>query len=424
VEYVASITESNAGEWYEIVELCASVKSNDGAMFPSFTQFLKQLSARSPNIVLGYLTGNEGLLSPFLPAILDGLEQSERRAEALALMNRWVDEGRHLAEMARHLRLAADPQPGLTKKIADKALQIKDPIGTIESIAVVIEKQMLSLVDDVLVPGIRQLTSVRDTRWINEVWFMTQLQPFLEMLSEEQCKPLLENLTLRKRIDHHDERVLRIVATAYPRIVWLFFKDRIDREKTKTGGDRYEAVPPFQVSGLQNPLAQDAGLAIDMVRSWFTLGDNLFTYSGGKLLHNVFPTVTGKFEAALVSLVRGAGKDDIGFVLSILHSYRLGDTSLHNVCKELIDQLAADDKRVREIEMVLESTGVVMGEFGFVDAFQRKKQEMEPWLSDPREKVREFAEKYRRSLDRRTASEQRRSESDHELRRREWPDDE
>jgi len=65
-----------------------------------------------------------------------------------------------------------------------------------------------------------------------------------------------------------------------------------------------------------------------------------------------------------------------------------------------------------------------MGEFGFVEAFQRKKAEMEAWLSDPRQKVREFAEKYRRSLERRIASEQRRSESDHELRRREWPDEE
>jgi hypothetical protein len=392
-------------------------------MFPSFTEFLKQLSARSPAIVLGYLAKSEDLLSPFLPAILDGLERSERQAEALVLMNRWVDEGRHLAELARHLRIMADARPDLTKKIADKALSIKDPVAIIESIAVVIEKQMASLVDDVFVPGIRHLTTIEDTRWINAVWFVTQLQPFLRSLSEEQSKPVLENLTLRKRMDHHDERALLAIATAHPRIVWLFFKDRIEGEKAKAGGDRYEAVP-FQLRELKSALARDPGLAIDVVRPWFTSGDNLFTYRGGKLLHNVFPTPTGDFEEGLIRLVRGGDTDDIGFVLSILHSYREGGTCLHNVCKELIERLPADDKLVGEIETVLESTGVVMGEFGFVDAFQRKREEMEPWLSDPRQKVREFAEKYRRSLERRIASEQRRSESDHELRRREWPDEE
>src|SRR6267378_3384840 len=94
-----------------LLHYAASIKSNDGAMFPSFTEFLKQLSARSPAIVLGYLTKNEELLSPFLPAILNGLERSEQRAEALALMNRWVDQGRHLSAIARHLRIVADSRP-------------------------------------------------------------------------------------------------------------------------------------------------------------------------------------------------------------------------------------------------------------------------------------------------------------------------
>jgi ppGpp synthetase/RelA/SpoT-type nucleotidyltranferase len=422
-EYVASITEGNADEWYEVVELCASIKSNDGAMFPSFTQFLTQLSARSPAIVLGYLNKNEELLRPFLPAILDGLEKSAQPDKAIELMDRWVEQGRQLAEMARHLRLAIDPNPDLTTRIAGKALLIKDSIATIEAVAVVIQKRMATVVDDVLVPGIRYLTSIGDTRWVHAIWFITELQPFLRTLSEGQSKSLLENLTLRKRLDHQDERFLEAVATAHPQLVWLFFKERIEREKAKTGGDRYEAVP-FQLMNLRTVMARDPSLGIDTVRAWFTPEDNLFTYGGGRLLHNVFPTVTGDFERRLVSLVREGDTSDIGFVLSVLRAYREGDTSLHKVCKELVERLPVDDERVQQIETILESTGMVMGEFGFVDAFQRKKREMEPWLSDPRQKVREFAERHCRSLERRAASEQRRSESNHELRRREWPDEE
>jgi len=45
-------------------------------------------------------------------------------------------------------------------------------------------------------------------------------------------------------------------------------------------------------------------------------------------------------------------------------------------------------------------------------------------LSDPRAKVRGFAELHMRSLDRAIAAEQRRSETAYELRRRDWPEEE
>lgn len=82
-----------------------------------------------------------------------------------------------------------------------------------------------------------------------------------------------------------------------------------------------------------------------------------------------------------------------------------------------------DDSRLNEIEVILESTGVVSGQFGFVESYQRKKEEVAPWLTDTRPKVRTFAERYQRTLDRSIAAEQRRSEADYELRRRQWPEE-
>jgi len=64
----------------------------------------------------------------------------------------------------------------------------------------------------------------------------------------------------------------------------------------------------------------------------------------------------------------------------------------------------------------------VSGEFGFVEAYLRKKQEMTDWLSDTDANVRAFAESYVRYLDRLIAAEQRRSEEDIEMRRRMYDD--
>jgi hypothetical protein len=145
-------------------------------------------------------------------------------------------------------------------------------------------------------------------------------------------------------------------------------------------------------------------------------------YTGGRLLERVFPQLTQEYEAELSGLVRGGAEDDLNFVLSLLQSYR-GGTFLHELCKALIEDLPEGDKRIGKIVGILDSTGVVSGEFGMVEACQRKKEEMRSWLSDPRSKVRAFAETHIRTLDGIIASEQRRAETDHELRRRDWPEE-
>jgi hypothetical protein len=139
-------------------------------------------------------------------------------------------------------------------------------------------------------------------------------------------------------------------------------------------------------------------------------------------LKNIFPEITQPYEAELVGLVRSGAEGDIGFVLNLLRSYR-GGPSLHEVCKALVEVLPEEDKRIGQIKAIVDSTGVVMGEFGMVEAYQRKKEEMKDWLSDPRLKVRVFAETHIRALDGMIASEQRRSEADYELRRRDWPEE-
>ena len=97
---------------------------------------------------------------------------------------------------------------------------------------------------------------------------------------------------------------------------------------------------------------------------------------------------------------------------------------MHGLCTAIVDALPQGDRRLDEVEIILQSTGVVAGQFGFVEAYQRKKEEVSPWLTDERPKVRAVAERYIRTLDRSIAAEQRRSEADYELRRREWPEEE
>lgn len=421
-EYAESVSSESADEWYGVIEMCASVKSNDGATFLSFSEFLKQLSKRNPTIVVDYLKRNEELLGNFLPPILDGFAESAEPAVGLALIDGWIKERKHLPAVARYLRFATSTPSELVAEVAEQAIAANDALAAIEVLAAILARQLNALVDSTFLPIMRLLTDMNDARWVNAVWFMPSLRPFFVQLSEKQCQVVLDSMVLRQRIMHHDERVLKAIATAHPSIVWRFFKARLDRKAAGDAGEGYEPIP-FDLPDLRKPLAQHAALAVEIVRSWYSPGDNLFTYSGGRLLQGIFPRFTPEYEAALVNLAQSGAAGDIDFVLSVLRSYR-GGSFLHTICKELIAVLPEGDKRIGLVEVILQSTGVVSGTFGFVEAYQRKKNEMDGWLSDSRLAVRDFAEKYRRSLDRSIAAEQRRSETDFELRRREWPEEE
>jgi ppGpp synthetase/RelA/SpoT-type nucleotidyltranferase len=419
--YAASVSDANKESWFEIVELCASVKSDDLATFPSFGEFLKELAARSPAIALDFLKRNEGLLDGFVAAILGGLEESAQPEAGLALASEWIERGEHLHGIAHYVRFTEAAPVELVANVGAKAVECKDGNAAIGVVAAIISRKLTSLVDTVFVPIIRMFTELGDARWVHGIWFLPPLRQFLAGLSESQCLVILDNMVLRDRIEHHDEWILREVAGRYPAIVWQLFKTRLDRGRNDDSETRYEPVP-FQMTELNEPLAQDAALAIRSVRSWYTPGDHMFQFTGGRLLHNVFPAFTPEFETELVNLVRGANSDDIDFAVSILRSYD-GGKFLHEVCKAVVDALPDDDEQLNEIEIILQSTGVVSGEFGMVQAYQGRKEEVQDWLTDPRPKVRAFGERYQRTLDRAIAAEQRRSESNHELRRMDWEEE-
>jgi ppGpp synthetase/RelA/SpoT-type nucleotidyltranferase len=420
-EYVESVTDASADEWYDNIVVCASVISNDGATFLSFIEFLKQLSRRQPTIMLSFLKRGDEKLRGFLPAILEGLAASEQKPAVMSLVNSWADQGKYLREIALFCRFVSEPDLDLVRRVSRKAIETKELIAAIESIATVIEKAAIGLTDEVFIPSLRFLSASKDARWVNAVWFLPKLKEFLLALSESHAGEVLSNMLYRSRVDHHDERVLMRVATTYPQLVWRFFKMRLDRKSAENLESEYEAIP-FELHDLVKSLSADARLAVSEVRTWYSAADTLFTYEGGRLLHSTFPSFGQEFERELIKLVQNGIDEDVEFVLQILRAYR-GEVFLHPVCKEIVNRLTDIDPRVEIVEVILDSTGVVSGQFGFVEAYQAKQAELKSWLDDERPRVREFAEKHLRSLSRHIASEQRRSEASFELRRRDWPDE-
>jgi hypothetical protein len=89
-EFVEQINESNAEEWFAIIQRCAETESNDLATFPVFGQFLQRLSRSKPKIVLGFIDRLGERLKGFLGVMLSGLAQSHQRADLDAKIAEWL----------------------------------------------------------------------------------------------------------------------------------------------------------------------------------------------------------------------------------------------------------------------------------------------------------------------------------------------
>jgi ppGpp synthetase/RelA/SpoT-type nucleotidyltranferase len=422
--FVAEITDANADEWLQIVKRCASTKSNDLATFPTFINFLKRISAAKPDLALRYLRAAHEELANFLPAFLEGLDESSARQEARTLVSEWIEQGRYLRQIGWRFRLAREVDADDIRALSVKALGAEDAVAVIETTVAIVARAEFAgspLVNEVYVPSIRFLSERKDARWLNDAWFQRASKPFFEALTAPQAEVTLDNLVFWPKVDWHMEEILGAIALNHHDLVWQFFRKRLAQEP-QAEGPRYEAIP-YEFHEPAARLRRNPERAVDNVRDWDDGANPLFRFHGGRLLAIAFPTVPECFEAKLLSLLEAEGEAAFRFVAGIMENYK-GEPFTHRICRALIDAVPENDDRLSSVEVALLNTGVVSGEFGMVEAYQAKKDAVASWLEDPRPKVRAFAEQYRRMLDNRIASEQQQAEERRALRRLDFEGDE
>jgi hypothetical protein len=115
-----------------------------------------------------------------------------------------------------------------------------------------------------------------------------------------------------------------------------------------------------------------------------------------------------------MELVKRGGEADLTFVLAVLRNYE-GLPAIQSVCKEIIKVIPADSGLWSDVAIALESTGVVTGEFGMAEAYERKIGEIRGWLVDADEKVRDFAKGYVQDLQAMSSARRKRAEEQIEL---------
>lgn len=409
-KYAESITEETYPDWRRRILDYASIQSNDMATFPYFGKFLQHLANHSPALAFRLLRENGTNLERFFIAILLGLWSSSEKDKARGLIELWISEGKHLFEISRMLAFSDDFEEDLLGRVLIKA-SANSNIAALIQITSAASAQYKgvndSAIKNLFLPALQKLTSLGSVNWVYDFWYRTEKRDIFSSLNDQECELILSNLLLAEQITYQHEEVLAAIASQHPQPVIKFFCDRIAIEKERRENGKYEAVP-YDFHSLAQPLAKIPKQAVQAVFESYDGNYGMFIYKGGRLLQNIFPDMPGGFEQELIDLVRKNTEKTSLFVLGILRNYD-GDIRIQGLCKELV-KILPEGSLLNETSIALQSTGVVGGEFGFVEAYKTKIEEMVSWLDEPNERVRDFANVYISDLKKKIEHEKKRAD--------------
>jgi len=162
-------------------------------------------------------------------------------------------------------------------------------------------------------------------------------------------------------------------------------------------------VIPYDLNRLNEVLQKKAKTIIHKVMSWHKLNNKTVNYYSSRLICILFPSFHDELEKSLIRTIND-DENSSDIVLSILGQYE-GQAFLHDVCIEMIKKYGSNSDIARDITGILSATGIVSGEFGFVNAYNDKKASIQYLKREPDTEVRKFAKGYEKHLDMRILSE-------------------
>lgn len=418
-EYIEQITDKSFLQWQKkILSIIKNYQQlEDRGQFQYFNIFLNELGKKKPKIAQKLILQNEKEIEPFLLHLVAGIWQSKEKGEAQKILENWTKKGKHLSTCAYIFEYVKEIDESLLNKIYKKATEQND-VNALTNIirSIVSNFEQSKIGKDLFVDAIKELTKHKNYWWVNHVWFRGN--SILGALNKNDWKAVLESLLIVPNIDYHLEEILSVVAQNSPKELVGFFYERMKIQAKKKREERYDAIP-FDLHKLNEPLSQNAKDVIEEILKWFKKEDWLSYWEGGHFLEAIFPAFHQELEDQLIKLLRSKNKNKAKIVLYILRSYK-GETFLHNVCKEFIKQYPKSKKYKQELFIVLSQMGVVSGEYGFVEGYERKKQEIQEWKKDKSKAIKKFAQEYENYLSKRIDYEKKRADEDIEIRKREF----
>ncbi len=412
---VASVEMASADDWLARLERFVKTQSEDRATFLGLQEFIAKLAAAQPAILLNWMQQLSERLASWLPGMLNGLSDAGHGPAVDSLIESWVAEEKYLSSVAWYLQFAEGFRFDLLSVITSKGLALEDD-RILYNVAVAAARQSNKysdgLFDAVFLPAVQSLSSRGLFFWIEGMFDWNELD-LLKGLSAEQVEPLLALLVDVPRLGLNGEALLAAIAREHVQAVINLIGRRFLHEQV-TGDFSYEDLP-HSLHYLREPLAEAPVEIVAAARKWFNADPSFSQFRGGRLIAQLFPNLEHPLYELLSSQIEDS-REGVNFVLTTLRAFE-GQKFLHPLLRAIVGVLPAEDERLQIVDIVIRSSGVLMGDYGRVEAQEARRLLVAEWETDENEEVRAFAASFIRSADNQIAMERRRADRSIALRK-------
>jgi hypothetical protein len=414
----ASISQETLKEWIADLNLISDQqKVTEEWHFQEFKAFLRQLAYEKPEIADAILSDafkRKTLLVSFTSNFLDGFRDGDR----LDLWDKFVEE---IIEEKNQMRVAAicfslnlGESAKVEEKIRDEDLNILEEItsksGRFAFLSDIKEKNHIlpyALINTLLRVYRRDPEKIEhlivqeikeNPEYIGMFFQQLPMGKWNKWLDWEKISPttkefLKEKLIQIPDLDWHEQGLLVDLAGGDLKYALDVFKGRIEKEvnikeeNTIFDRERYDAVPHHFNPELQTFVSTHPDY-LKHVEAWVDeMSEDWSIYNWN--LAEFVQRIRGSFNEIILSLVAKGDDTSLMKATRLMRSVDGGDIDL---CMEIVGK--TDNKKVlSQVDTILYSTGVVMGENGIAEAYEAKAKQLEPYLENKNPRIKKYAKR-------------------------------
>ena len=223
-------------------------------------------------------------------------------------------------------------------------------------------------------------------------------------------------------IDWHVQGLLLEIGEVYglePVLDVFMRRIRKDEEKKEKEGrritdERYEVIPYHFNPGLSKFIVEHTEY-IKIAGDWVSKMTADWSIYNWHVSH-LFQRLGKGFSEIIASLIEKSGDDNLLKAARAMHSI---DGTNFELCIEIIRK--TDNKKIlSQVDSNMYTTGVVSGEYGLVEAYEKKAKMLEKYKTDENERVKKFADRMSKSFLDSAKRERQRADEEKQLRKIEF----
>ncbi|MCK9368600.1 hypothetical protein M0R04_01345 [Candidatus Dojkabacteria bacterium] len=411
-----NIIDGNFDGWEKKVqEILDGIELDDLGRYSYFGKFIRYLSCNDSDIALSLLSFNG--IKNFFVDLFCGLIEGNSEV-ALRIIKKKISKKEDLMLIACLPYFSELFPPEILIETYSASISSSD-WDALRNINRSIFKRYSDerIYRELLFKSIDQLTYAGLSLGRMEIFSAGEI--FFNNLNKKEIDIILENLIESKSIDYEMEGVINSILEKYPRTILKFFehriykaisKDLINANDKKKVTNEYDPVP-FALYRRSEAWTKYVEIIIPIIFKISLRKNWRYQYEAAQLIKVAYPQFDPILEKFLIDKVHEKNENNVRNIIQILERYE-GENFLIPVVKS-IAEIPEFKGFWFDLFFVLSGTGVVTGEFGFVNAYKNKKREIKMIIKDSNSNlVKEFMLSYNEFLNTRIDSERKRAEID------------